>query len=190
MIYYKFFCCCHRPLPITRFVRENRQRIVKSHKPILSALRKISSSPSDLDTPRFSRQYWLCCSPTSACPSSLQVVLMYTGLGAGFACENQSKKLFEFLSLSHIVQNYLVSSNRPASTLVTSMLVGFLVSLRSLTNINSNIQDFDLPDFVCTYSSNGFIQLLCCLPFYWHLVYSILCVVYQLSSWMLTWNHF
>lgn len=73
---------------------------------------------------------------------------VHSGLGAGFACENQSKKLFEFLSLSHIVQNYLVSSDRPASTLVTSMLVGFLVSLRSLTNINSNIQDFDLPDFV------------------------------------------
>lgn len=78
MIYYKFFCCCHRPLPITRFVRENRQHAVISHKPILSALRKISSSSSGLNTSRFSRQYQLCCSPTAACPSSLQVVLMYT----------------------------------------------------------------------------------------------------------------
>lgn len=181
MIYYKFFCCCHRPLPITRFVRENRQHTVKSHnsfstqenfiQPLRSGYTQVLQAVLTVLFPHF------CLSFQS--PSCADV---HSGLGAGFACENQSKKLFEFLSLSHIVQNYLVSSNRPASTLVMSMLVGFLVSLRSLTNINSNIQDFDLPDFVCTYSSNGFIQLLCCLPFYWHLVYSILCVVYQLSS--------
>lgn len=54
----------------------------------------------------------------------------------------KAKKVIWVSQLFHIVQHWFVSSERPACTFATSVPVGFLVSLRSLTQISSRALTF------------------------------------------------